>query len=154
MLKLLLLWSIVGASVDWKLFSILQQYSPEIAIIVAIESSFQPSATSNRHARGLMQITPIALLEVKNRIRSGELTDCIPVLFYTFDDMYDSRRNLLTGSCFLRYLRTRYDKEEHILAHYNGGGRAVRALVRRRPWKETKQYLLRYNLYKEALYVK
>ena len=77
--------------------------------VIRVESSFNPRAT-NKHsnARGLMQITPIAELDSKNR--GIEITD-----------IYDVRQNINTGTFMLSNLIKRYGDTKLALAAYNAG---------------------------------
>lgn len=86
--------------------------------IINTESHFNPKATSDVGARGLMQIMEEAYNWIKFRKNDERV--------HTFDDMYDPELNIEYGTFLLKYL---YDKFDHsyelTAAAYHGGMNAV-----------------------------
>lgn len=68
--------------------------------VIKVESNFQPRATSNVGARGLMQLMSDAYDWVKFRLDDDS---------ESFDDMYDPEINIKYGSYYLSFLMERYD---------------------------------------------
>lgn len=68
--------------------------------VIKVESNFQPRATSNVGARGLMQLMNDAYDWVKFRLDDDS---------ESFDDMYDPEINIKYGSYYLSFLMERYD---------------------------------------------
>lgn len=86
--------------------------------IINTESHFDPNATSNVGARGLMQLMDEAYNWVKFRLDDTRK--------HTFDDMYDPELNIEYGTYMLKYLYDRYDGSyELTAAAYHGGMGAV-----------------------------
>lgn len=87
--------------------------------IIAVESGFDPKATSSAGAKGLMQLTPIAVEDVKQN-----MFWCVPEGF----DYYNSMDNVQVGMCYIQLIKERYDSVPLILATYNGGYKQARRL--------------------------
>lgn len=85
--------------------------------IINTESHFDPEATSDVGARGLMQLMEDAYDWVKFRLDDERE--------HTFDDMYDPELNIQYGTYMLKYLYDRYDSYELAAAAYHGGMGAV-----------------------------
>lgn len=68
--------------------------------VIKVESNFQPRATSNVGARGLMQLMSDAYDWVKFRLDDDS---------ESFEDMYDPEINIKYGSYYLSFLMERYD---------------------------------------------
>ncbi|MBQ9540943.1 lytic transglycosylase domain-containing protein [Ruminococcus sp.] len=68
--------------------------------VIKVESNFQPRATSNVGARGLMQLMSDAYDWVKFRLDDDS---------ESFDDMYDPEINIKYGSYYLSFLMERYN---------------------------------------------
>ena len=81
--------------------------------VIRTESSFQPDATSNVGARGLMQLMPDAFDWVHMRMAGEEDV--------TFDDMYDPERNIEYGTYMLSLLLDEFDTVENALCAYHAG---------------------------------
>lgn len=89
-----------------------------VKAMVEIESDCIPTA-DNGKARGLMQITPIALKDVNARYKYK----------YTWDEMFDPVKNLEVGISYLAYLLTYYQAKKpdnqfyylYAVAAYNWG---------------------------------
>jgi soluble lytic murein transglycosylase len=125
---------------------------PELVYaVIAAESSFNPNAESNKDAKGLMQLTPIAIQEVrnrweikmyeKNRTRFKEefVRQCrLPHGMSRTDPEY----NIQAGSCYLALLQKQYTSLEEVIVAYHGGGRQVENLRNSGELhKDTAQYL-------------
>lgn len=165
----LILMSILGTPPDREACKLIEDNSvidSEIMFIVAgIESAYNEKAESSAGAVGFVQITPIALKEVKRNIRlllasdlQGDainhfLLNCIPVLFYTEGDMYMGEKNVRTGGCFMHLLLSKYEQDIwKALAHYNCGGVCVRQLEAYKPLnRETSNYLIKYEMLRRRL---
>ena len=85
--------------------------------IINTESHFDPDATSDVGARGLMQLMEEAYDWVKFRLDDTRE--------HTFDDMYDPELNIEYGTYMLKFLYDRYDSYELAAAAYHGGMGAV-----------------------------
>ena len=86
--------------------------------IINTESHFDPRATSEVGARGLMQLMDEAYNWVKYRLDDQESK--------SFDDMYDPKTNIKYGTYMLKYLYDKYDGSYQLTAAaYHGGMGAV-----------------------------
>lgn len=81
--------------------------------MIRTESSFQPDATSNVGARGLMQLMPDAFDWVHMRMEGEEDV--------TFDDMYDPERNIEYGTYMVSLLLEEFGTVENALCAYHAG---------------------------------
>lgn len=96
-----------------------------IHAVIRKESGYKARATSSRHARGLMQITPQTgrFLGVKQA------------------RLYDPGTNIEAGTAYLKYLMGQYDSVDEVLAAYNAGAGNVRKYNGVPPFAETRQYV-------------
>ncbi len=86
--------------------------------IIRTESHFNPNATSDVGARGLMQIMEVAYDWIKFRLNDERDN--------TYDDMYDPELNIEYGTYMLKYLYDEFDGSyELAAAGYHGGMNAV-----------------------------
>lgn len=85
--------------------------------VINTESHFDPKATSDVGARGLMQLMEEAYDWVKYRLNDDR--------DHTYDDMYDPELNIEYGTYMLKYLYDKYDSYELAAAAYHGGMGAV-----------------------------
>jgi soluble lytic murein transglycosylase-like protein len=93
-----------------------------VAAIVKSESTFQPSARSNKHAKGLMQITPIT---------ERELTATVDLSGIKRRDLADAQYNLRLGTTYLRQLEKKFKGDRSLaLVAYNWGPGHVMAALR------------------------
>lgn len=142
------------------------KYNLDIDILLAIagtESNFDHNATSNKGAKGMMQITKTAAFDIHTRLRGKS-----PETF-SMNDIQSLKNNIDNAGRLLADLSGRRNNViEMILATYNGGteqatswraytqnskvdkyGKPVKPLT-----KETKDYVERcmalYNKYKEV----
>ena len=77
--------------------------------VIRVESSFDKNATSNKGAKGLMQLTDSTAKFVSKMLN---------VNFY---DVYDIDTNILFGSRYIRYLLDRFGDEDLAIIAYNAG---------------------------------
>lgn len=103
-------------SMDWRL----------VASVMAVESSFNPDAVSDKGATGLMQVMPTTA--AKYRIQS--------------DELFDPARNIEAGVRHLKWLSNRYPGElEKVVAAYNSGEGAVDRFGGVPPYKPTRNFV-------------
>lgn len=89
-----------------------------IFAIINTESHFDPNATSEVGARGLMQIMEDAYDWIKFRMDDKRE--------HTYDDMYEPELNIQYGTYMLKYLYDKFDNSyELAAAAYHGGMNAV-----------------------------
>ena len=130
----------------------------QAVVLVAIESSFRTNLPKTA-AQGLMQVTPVALKEIQNRvikysIRGDALTDtetefldeCLQVVAIKKANLSKPQVSVRAGSCYFKLLLIDYDGDIYkAVTHYNGGGAAVKALLKHKPWPETRDYLGKFD---------
>lgn len=166
---LLLTWFIQSPYVQRKIYPLkykneVIRYSLEydldphlVMSIIWVESKFKSDATSNKNARGLMQIIP----------RTGQwIAEQVGLSHYDDDMLYDPKTNIMFGCWYLAYLLRVFDGDvELALASYNGGmGNVIKWLkddrysddgktLKNIPIKETSEYIERvqkaYKQYKK-----
>lgn len=142
------------------------KYNIDVDILLAIagtESNYKHAGTvSNKGARGIMQITPIAAKDAHVRLQGKSENT------FNFDDMLDLKKNIDTAGRKLADLSKSHNNViEMMLAAYNGGRKAAtgwRAYKAKSKYdkngniapaltKETRQYvercLMLYKLYKK-----
>jgi hypothetical protein len=96
-----------------------------VRAVIQTESNFNPRAVSGAGARGLMQLTPVTLRELKMTI-----------------DPFNPRENILAGTRYLAMMLDRHDGDVPLaLASYNAGPTAVRRHRGIPPFKETRGYV-------------
>ena len=94
--------------------------------VIAIESRFDPAATSPKSARGLMQLMPATASR------------------FGVEDLSDPVQNLRGGMAYLRWLLIRFDGDLRLaLAGYNAGEGAVSRFDGIPPYPETQRYVER-----------
>ncbi len=112
------------------------EYDVDAALVKAVvhaESYFNPNATSNKGASGLMQLMPTT------------------AALYGISDLYNPSKNIEAGVRHLRYLLNKYQHSlSFAIAAYNAGETAVSRYQGIPPYAETQQYVkkvLRYHSY-------
>lgn len=95
-----------------------------VVAIIEVESEFNPRALSRKGARGLMQLMPVTVSELRVR------------------DSFDPFENITGGVRHLRRLMDRFDGNlPLVLAAYNAGEQAVIAYGGVPPYGETRLYV-------------
>jgi hypothetical protein len=98
-----------------------EEFMEYLLSIIYVESRFDGKAVSNMDARGLMQMTEIAVREAAISCPSLRPLGDIAKL-------HDSHTNVKYGSCFLKKLYEELDGDwTRTLIAYNGGYRALQA---------------------------
>ena len=88
-----------------------------VSAVIFTESHFNPKATSNVGARGLMQIMPSTASGIARALNDKS---------YTVAKLYEPPRNIRYGCYYLHTISDSYKGNETlILIHYNGGPGAV-----------------------------
>ena len=94
--------------------------SPDmIFAVIQAESSFDPTAVSNKGAVGLMQLLPSTAREVAQELNIRWTDDSI---------LWDPLTNIEMGTYYLRTLISRFNNVEVALAAYNQGPNRIAAL--------------------------
>lgn len=111
---------------------------PMVKAIIEQESGWNPKAVSPVGAVGLMQLTPIALIDASRACNDEK-----------FGDLFDAAVNVRAGTCYLKYLRQEHNlKNAELFAAYNGGFGVVKRMRRGQPIPtETKDYIRRVGFY-------
>lgn len=105
-----------------------------VAAVVAVESDFDPQATSPRGARGLMQLVPAAWEE--SAPEACRAPECV----------VRPEANLQAGARYLRRMLDRFGDLRLALAAYNAGPAAVERHQGPPPYPETQRYVTRVGL--------
>lgn len=101
-----------------------------IKAVIKKESSFDPKLVSRAGAKGLMQLTPVTIKELKRLFK------------YEIKDPFDPRQNIEGGTKYLAYLLRKYNGNlELALAAYNAGPGKVNKFKGIPPFKETQNYV-------------
>ena len=109
--------------------------------VIKTESGFNKEATSNKGAKGLMQITDSTGEYIAQR-------KCVEVY-----DLYDAECNIDFGCYYIKYLINQFKEQETALIAYNAGEGRVREWLKDKryskdgeklikiPYKETREYI-------------
>lgn len=116
---------------DGKIHQMVSRLAPEYGIdidlamaVIAIESGFNPGATSARNAQGLMQLIPDTARRFK------------------VQNAYDPEQNVKGGLAYLRWLMDQFEGNiELVAAAYNAGEKAVEKFGGIPPYPETQNYV-------------
>jgi soluble lytic murein transglycosylase len=114
-----------------------------VARVIRAESGGDPRAVSSAGAKGLMQIMPIALKEVRQRrdVPPGDLTD--------------PEYNIRVGTAYLSIMMQTFDGDRWLaLAAYNSGPGRIRKLHRRHPDLTSRELVLTHAPRETAAYVR
>jgi len=119
--------------------------------IIKAESGFNPSATSNRNARGLMQIS-------EKTAKWG--AECMDMDGFSVEKLYDPETNIKIGCWYLNILLKEFGNNiDLVIAAYNGGSGNVNEWLRNRnysssgtnlekiPFKETEMFVKKVKKY-------
>ena len=111
-----------------------------IQSVIRHESNYQVDAVSHAEAKGLMQLMPIAVEEVKRK--SATLPPICTTVQILQDDYFQPIWNVVVGSCYLKLMLVTFDGDiEKAIAAYNFGPTRVR---KGNKWpKETRDYVAR-----------
>ena len=92
-----------------------------VAAVILRESSYDPRATSNVGARGLMQLMPNTFEQVRSALGDSAAT---------FDDMYNPETNIRYGCWYLGYLSRIFDGDPIEMAcAYHAGPNNVKLWI-------------------------
>lgn len=116
---------------DGKIHQLVSRLAPEFGIdinlamaVIAVESGFNPRATSPKNAQGLMQLIPDTARRFQVR------------------NPYDPEDNVKGGLAYLRWLMTEFEGNvELVAAAYNAGEKAVEKYRGIPPYPETRNYV-------------
>lgn len=106
-----------------------------VKAVIAVESSFEPTAVSHAGAQGLMQLIPSTAAEMLVR------------------DVFDARQNIYGGTRYLRVLANQFGGDVRLtIAAYNAGPKAVERKRDVPAIEETRRYVQRVlTLYRHYL---
>lgn len=116
---------------DGEIHRLVSRLAPEYGIdvglamaVIAVESGFNPRATSPKNAQGLMQLIPDTARRFQVR------------------DAYDPEQNIKGGLAYLQWLMTEFEGNvEWVAAAYNAGEKAVEKYRGIPPYAETQNYV-------------
>lgn len=103
-----------------------------VKAVMRVESAFNPYATSDKGAAGLMQLMPSTAEQ------------------YGVEDIYDPEQNISAGIRHLKYLLQRFKYKKRIaIAAYNAGEGAVSRYKGVPPYSETREYVRKVLRFKK-----
>lgn len=100
--------------------------APWINAIIEVESGGDPRAVSSAGAKGLMQVTDIALEDVVQN--AGRLDERCNSLTVT-SDLFDPTVNVTAGICYIQLLQHTFKSVPLTLAAYNMGPTALKKAI-------------------------
>lgn len=137
----------------------IKEYSDEydldpilVASLIRTESNFARKAESKVGAIGLMQIMPDT---------ASWLAKDMMHISYEKDDLYDADYNIRMGCRYIKYLNSKFDNTDCVLAAYNAGPNKVNEWLNDKncsrdgktlfniPFEETANYVEKINNYYE-----
>lgn len=138
----------------YKYKSIVDKYAKEydldplfVLSVIKVESNFNPDATSNADAKGLMQITPATGADIARGLGKND---------FKANDLYNEETNIQMGCYYLRNLYKEFNNWELVIAAYNGGRGNVQKWLGNSeyskdgeltniPFPETKNYVVKVD---------
>ncbi|MBU3736338.1 MAG: lytic transglycosylase [Methylobacterium sp.] len=116
---------------DSEIHQLVSRLAPDYGIdvglamaVIAVESGFNPRATSPKNAQGLMQLIPDTARRFQVR------------------DAYDPEQNIKGGLAYLQWLMTEFEgKVDLVAAAYNAGEQVVTRYGGIPPYAETRNYV-------------
>ncbi|WP_297629603.1 lytic transglycosylase domain-containing protein [uncultured Clostridium sp.] len=153
-------WILKNYMFPYKYSEAVNTYSKEYKLdplfvlsLMKAESKFNPKAKSNRDAIGLMQITPSTGIWIAEQMGNKN---------FNVDDLYDINTNIQMGCWYLNNLSKEFNgNRDLIISAYNAGRGNVNKWLKNSeyskdgknihtiPFKETKNYLDKINLYEK-----
>lgn len=128
--------------------STLSGVNEKLLIAVAkAESNFNKNAISKANALGVMQVLP----------STAEYVSALYGVSYEEGDLFNAEKNIILGALYLKYLFTKFDETDVVLASYNAGEGTVRIWLENTnyskdgktlffiPYKETRDYINKVN---------
>jgi len=125
--------------------------------MMRVESTFDATALSSKGAKGILQVTDIAVREIDTAVdsfanqnkylRFVERCQGLEV-----DRLFEVEHNIRAGSCYLQLMRIRYGGYIAALITYNGGTRQLLRIQKgKRLATETLNYVTQILYWKETL---
>lgn len=99
-----------------------------LPFVIQVESSGNPNAVSKDGCVGLMQVSPIVLIEYTNVMGGNRL---LP--YYHYEDLFDPEINVKIGTWYLRRLRDHYLTDKKIQQHLNYMAKKENWLIKDNP---------------------
>ena len=111
--------------------------------IIQVESSNAYLAISPEGAKGLMQVTNIAVLAV---VRGADLLPRKCGAITVDANLFNPATNILAGTCYLRLLSNTFPSLRHVIMAFNAGPGRVQRYIEGEPLpSETQQYISRFE---------
>ncbi|MBI5196291.1 MAG: transglycosylase SLT domain-containing protein [Nitrospirae bacterium] len=116
-----------------------------VTAIIREESRFDPAATSNAGALGLMQLMPATAQRFKSKVKI-ELKDN--------SDIYDAEKNILIGAHYLSWLIKEFKALPYAIAAYNAGESVLQKWLDQNGKKEIDEFIEEIPYAETRKYVK
>lgn len=141
-------------SYPYKYKEVVNKYAKEynldplfVLSVIKVESNFNPDATSNTDAMGLMQIMPSTGKDIANSLGKTN---------FKAEDLYNPEINIQMGCYYLRNLYNEFENWDLVIAAYNGGRGNVQKWLNNSeyskegeltniPFPETKNYVVKVD---------